>query len=335
MRPFFCVIAFSFISFFTEGQIQRDHLIGEYLFEGNVNDNSGNGNNLKSVSSTTGNDTTRSEQNYHASRIANAFAYRKNSGSANASITDSISIVFNNVNKDFSVSYWVYNNTGYLAEHFSIHQELKISQFKGGPGLEGYAFPSFYIHMGSPEYKGCCFTSQFSGPTYSWKNYIYTFNSHDSIITKFENGVNLLTFKLNKNAYDMVFRDKFQIKISTSNTNAVVAIDDILIFDKVISESEVESILNYPSEFTLGNILSEGYRLNIFPNPANSYLEVEASEKIKSVLIFDVHGKEIVHNTNVGASNIKLNAEAFPKGILFVRVTTVSNSILTQSIKVE
>lgn len=61
--------------------------------------------------------------------------------------------------------------------------------------------------------------------------------------------------------------------------------------------------------------------VNIFPNPANETVNIESSEEIISIEIFDVQGK-LIYDAKVNAYSTNLNVQEFKKNIYIVKIKT-------------
>lgn len=74
--------------------------------------------------------------------------------------------------------------------------------------------------------------------------------------------------------------------------------------------------------------------LNIFPNPVERTLNVESTENIRDVLIFNALG-EVVTNTHIELSNTsaQIDLQNFSNGIYFARITTNKGQLTKKFIK--
>jgi hypothetical protein len=75
------------------------------------------------------------------------------------------------------------------------------------------------------------------------------------------------------------------------------------------------------------NELSEGENLNIYPNPANDILKIDAGETINKIEISDYTGKQ----TGVyfpGAKYFEMNEHQLPAGLYLLKITTASYTVV-------
>lgn len=65
-----------------------------------------------------------------------------------------------------------------------------------------------------------------------------------------------------------------------------------------------------------------GSTLQLFPNPANSHVVLEADESIETVSIVNSLGQKVYEQTTIGRQQTAVNISAWPKGIYLVTVRT-------------
>jgi len=67
--------------------------------------------------------------------------------------------------------------------------------------------------------------------------------------------------------------------------------------------------------------------LNIFPNPATDFVNVSiGTEKINSIAIFDITGKQVISLNNISLNNAQVNVSNLEKGIYLMKVVDESNA---------
>lgn len=86
-----------------------------------------------------------------------------------------------------------------------------------------------------------------------------------------------------------------------------------------------------PSTVALSD--DENINISIYPNPASSYVQIESTTySIKSIQLFDISGKSIVSNSNIGLSSFKLDIENIELGTYFLVVEDENNYITIHKI---
>jgi len=73
--------------------------------------------------------------------------------------------------------------------------------------------------------------------------------------------------------------------------------------------------------------------LNIFPNPSNDFVTFQATENIRSLRLFDVHGVE-VYQTESASKQVTVNVKALSKGI-YIAVIETGKGNFTKKILVQ
>ena len=73
---------------------------------------------------------------------------------------------------------------------------------------------------------------------------------------------------------------------------------------------------------------TEKKNLDIYPNPANSYVIVEGDD-IKEVEIFDMMGRKFI-STNVEETSSVISIENLTPGIYVIRSIDVNNNVMIQ-----
>ena len=70
----------------------------------------------------------------------------------------------------------------------------------------------------------------------------------------------------------------------------------------------------------IADVSNKGINVSVYPNPATSFIFVEASEN-STVQLFDLNGKQIYSKTNVIANQKEeLNVQNLAEGIYFIKV---------------
>lgn len=73
--------------------------------------------------------------------------------------------------------------------------------------------------------------------------------------------------------------------------------------------------------------------ISVYPNPANSFLTIKATENITSVMVVDMLGKAVITDNLSKRNTIQLDIEALPAGFYFVKINTAEAQKLVKVIK--
>ena len=74
-------------------------------------------------------------------------------------------------------------------------------------------------------------------------------------------------------------------------------------------------------------------RCNIYPNPANDRLFIEAESEINDVVIYDIYGRRQVTETPSHQDNASVDLSKLNAGIYIVKINTEKGNIVKQIIK--
>ncbi len=77
---------------------------------------------------------------------------------------------------------------------------------------------------------------------------------------------------------------------------------------------------------------SEAAKYNVFPNPANNLISVNAPEHIKQITIVNTLGA-VVQNETVNSNSVALNTSSLQNGLYFIQIET-ANGIVTKKIQI-
>jgi para-nitrobenzyl esterase len=68
------------------------------------------------------------------------------------------------------------------------------------------------------------------------------------------------------------------------------------------------------------NSLRNNAQISLFPNPANDVVNIQSSEFISSIAVFDGTGRMISETNSVNGTNYQLNTSALSKGVYLVKI---------------
>lgn len=83
--------------------------------------------------------------------------------------------------------------------------------------------------------------------------------------------------------------------------------------------------------------LATGGKLSIYPNPASNILVVEnnAYQNITNVRVFDLSGREVLNQINVGVARTTLNLNELNNGLYFVTVETEAGAYIRDKVLIQ
>jgi hypothetical protein len=308
----FAILGFS-SSVFAQipSYIPKDSLVGWWPFNGNANDESGNGNNgtvYNSSLTTNKNGTPNS-----AYQFSNSADYIKTSAKPQ------------NITK-LSISLWfITSNGGYF---------INQGQHEGGPHLGMHnSFTGGAIHNG----KIFFYQSNSAGGFGTMTDSVYNDNKWHSLIAVL-NGYN--TSSLSPDSMK-IYIDGRRVKYSTVNTvsgsfpkspsssisiaygtdpnsNYIGNIDDVGIWSRALDFDEVKSIYSGTnSSANLNNYYSES-RIKYFPNPVNDILNIQGVHTISNYQITNAIGQTVM----LGKLTEKIDVSALNSGMYLLITET-------------
>ncbi len=110
------------------------------------------------------------------------------------------------------------------------------------------------------------------------------------------------------------------------NQNFIGDIDDIRIYNRVLSIGEIDSLFHGSCVFTNINSIKSDISFSVFPNPAQNFISIKNdSGKFLQFSLYNAMGKVIVCKTLLSANN-SLDLSVYSKGIYFYKL--ISENIL-------
>jgi len=75
------------------------------------------------------------------------------------------------------------------------------------------------------------------------------------------------------------------------------------------------------------NEVSNGAEVTLFPNPANELLNVQSSQSLKDIVLYDETGRVMMRTNNLNRENYELNTAVLSKGVYFARISFSDGNI--------
>jgi hypothetical protein len=163
-----------------------------------------------------------------------------------------------------------------------------------------------------------------------WNNYVVTFDGYStrvysdgvqvgSALRQSNQALNTVvqTLVLGKNYHNT--GNGFQ---SAEGSNGSFLLDDLRIYTGVLTNAEISAL-----NVTLSNekFSKNSFSFNLYPNPANSLLNIDIASEIKNVEIYSLLGQKMFSSTQK-----QLNISNLASGIYMLKVQDVNGTIATQ-----
>ncbi len=293
---FFCTF---FIFFQAKSQTG---LWASYPFNGNVNDISGNGNN-----GTLMNNPTLTNDRFGTPNSAYYF---------NGSNYIDLGTNFNSTT--FSISAWTNLDSG-----TTDIQEI-VSRLNNGPyDFQSFELSSNALGIGDGSNWYGCYNTVVNNDPLKWYHWVATYNSGTDSAKLFINdtlGGTIIVSLANVNNIPMYIGARpYWSGVSGVAFFYHGIIDDVNVYDKELSKSEIDSLFNDGIVSTkIENKIADS-DIKIYPNPSNGNLFLSCSNFINEVVVTDILGKEIL---TIKPNSKNLNLQINNLGIYFINVRT-------------
>ncbi len=309
MKKFTLLMLVVFTTSILKAQVPTSGLIGNWPFDGNANDFSGNNNNGTVNNASLTND-----------RFGNANkAYAFNGVNSIITVPDAPSIALPN-GQSFSISLWMKTNSN---AGYSCFISKHIAGTWNGFGLTisnidpGYCTSAGHLtsYVASAAFEDACSDSAIALDTANWHHIISVYDATaNQTLLYIDTILQVDTGRKSgytNNSADLRF-GAFPIPSSSiySNYSSYYngSLDDILLYDRTLSPSEVTALYKASSskESALGITKIKNDFFSIAPNPSSGLLRINSREMIDDleIVIKNLLGKEILKTRrNLNASN--------------------------------
>lgn len=101
-----------------------------------------------------------------------------------------------------------------------------------------------------------------------------------------------------------------------------------------VGNGGLRKIAKFPLSLSLDEFadVSE-IKINVFPNPANNNITVEATDKISAIDMFNALGESVFHSNHENVESVFLDISNFSNGIYFLKITTQQGVFAKKYIK--
>lgn len=161
----------------------------------------------------------------------------------------------------------------------------------------------------------------------NWINFTVVMSSDSMVV--YLNGYPTKVITNNSNANN--------ISIGAGGVNSYISIDNLGIWNRKLSQSEVKNLYDRKSVTTgTSSINTLSTKITIYPNPAQDYIIIDNNDYQNklNVSILNSIG-EVVFNSNVTEPQFRINTNELPNGIYFVNIIKDGNTIDTKKIIIQ
>jgi len=115
--------------------------------------------------------------------------------------------------------------------------------------------------------------------------------------------------------------------VFTIGGNYDIAVDDLKIYNRVLSQAEITSLYTNNSLLSNQDFNSNNLKATIYPNPTSDHFSIEMENEVKSVEIYSLQGQKVVI-----ATSKDINVSTLSKGMYLVRIEDSNNAVSTQKL---
>ena len=138
-------------------------------------------------------------------------------------------------------------------------------------------------------------------------------------------------------SYDLTDGARFRIQCDASNNADQVYIDEVTVTGSAAAGSAVGPnvrIEEVPTARTLTVLPTIETDVELFPNPASESVQVRVADEIQSIVIFDIHGREVLRRSFEGVEQADLNLREFAVGTYLLRIQT-EEEVVTEKLIIQ
>lgn len=319
------ILSFFFVTciFFT-GLAQQTPtlgLAGYWPFDGNANDLSGNGNHGTVFGATP-----------YFNRFGQANKAYKFDGVANKIVVPHSATIDMDNSSDFTFSVWEKSypgnlNAALLIKHFP--NSWNGYNFIGNSDNAGYCNTPghIYFYVAAGAFQDACSDNSIMVDS-SWHFLTGVYSSSANAVYFYVDGVLQSDIGTTGGTVSNTADLSFGCNVHANDYFFNGVLDDGRIYNRALSQSEILDLFNEGSESAGLTVNNKSAYLNVFPNPAKSFLMIESALDLKSLTISDVTGR-IMYEGKITGKQINTD---LPAGVYFLRVISSEGSVIQQKI---
>jgi hypothetical protein len=129
----------------------------------------------------------------------------------------------------------------------------------------------------------------------------------------------MLTFRVYRNGVELDVIPTFDQKLPNTN---------------IFESDGLSAITALKAGSTSVNELNVDLNVNVYPNPATDYVNIQTNFEIKNLKVVNYVG-QVVFDQNIGQINYQINTSGFVSGMYFVQIETLEGVIVTKRLTVK
>jgi len=134
----------------------------------------------------------------------------------------------------------------------------------------------------------------------------------------FVNG-DMMTFRVYRNGVELDVIPTFEQKLPNTS---------------IFEENGISAIIALKAGTTSVNDLTVDLNVNVYPNPATDFVNIQTNFEIKSLKVVNYVG-QVVFDQNIGQVNYQINTSNFGTGMYFVQIETNDGTVVTKRLTIQ
>ena len=159
----------------------------------------------------------------------------------------------------------------------------------------------------------------------TWYFFTYTYDGTSAKIYK--NGTLLTTVAKTWNTVNNGDLFKLGVGVNGELNNFNGAIDDLKIYNYVLSDSEINTLYSANILLSSHDFSDNNLKVALYPNPVHEVLNIELENEIKSVEIYNLQGQKVLYSNQK-----QINVSDLATGMYTVKIEDVENATITKKI---
>lgn len=319
-KIYLAVVGIMTISGFTQAQISNGLTAKYYFNDGNANDEIGNNNGVVNGAILTSDRFGNMDKAYYFDGITNYI---------DLGVGNDIKPTIGSVSLWFNIDTISTTGSGYTYNPIML---AKNDQ-PGSSYFEGYCF---YIVMADNKLVSVTTESQSTNQKYIFTSNDYPHDSWHHVVMTYDNdSLWLYSNGVLEGAVYKGFNSTFSASTSVllgasadvqNNRFFNGSIDDIRIYNRILSMAEVNELYNEsdPSTSEISENITSNNLVNIYPNPTKNFF---CLSQISDVIVIDITGKTVLQKTSTKIVDMSQQ----PSGIYFVKLLNENGIVMQQN----
>ena len=308
--------------------VPSNGLVGWWPFNGNTNDESGNGNN-----GTNNGATLSTDRNGVSNR-----AFNFDGKTSFIEVANNSSL---NLNSNFTISSWFNSDSMY-----DVPGTVKmiLSKHRNGLSTDGYVYGIWNNNYsttkrgminfsGAPKFTTDAYPKDSVGDVYvnKWYHYVVTYDVSNSELKYYLNGslidTKTIAYSISTNTLNVIIGAEWTISGSTKKSFFNGKIDDIGVWNRVLNSQEINQLYNGNGTQIITPHLTE---FNLYPNPSSNAFTIAYSQNPYSIAVYNSLGQMVLSQSAL-TNEHTFDISQWPIGVYYVELIDAA----TQSNKVQ